>query len=114
MKIQRAEVGSVSVLRPVCDLDESALDDLRAALFDCISEGRYCIVMNLSEVRYMSFMSLGVLVERLRRVRESHGDIKLVGLNLYGERMLRMAGVGNLFETFDSEARAIGMFHEAA
>jgi anti-sigma B factor antagonist len=114
MDIQRAEAGSVRVLRLIGDLDENAVDVLRTALFECISEDRCSIVMNFSQVRFVSYMGLGVLVERLRHIRANGGDIKLVGINLYVERLFRMVGVSALFETYDNEARAIGVFQEAA
>jgi anti-sigma B factor antagonist len=114
MDIQRAEAGPVRILRLVGDLDENAVDALRTALFECISEGRCSIVMNLSQVRFISYMGLGVLVERLRHIRASNGDIKLVGINLYAERLFRMVGVSALFEIYDSETRAVGVFQEAA
>ncbi|MDX9972736.1 MAG: STAS domain-containing protein [FCB group bacterium] len=114
MDIQRAEAGSVRVLRLTGDLDENAVDVLRQALFECISEAQCNIVMNLSQVRFISYMGLGVLVERLRHVRAAGGDIKLVGINLYAERLFRMVGVSTLFETYDSESRAVNVFQEAA
>lgn len=101
-------------MRPIGDLDENAVDALRGALYECVREGRFSIVMNLSQVRFISYMGLGVLVERLRHIRASGGDIKLVGINLYAERLFRMVGVTALFETFDTEARAVGEFKEAA
>lgn len=114
MEIQRAEVGQISVLRLIGDLDEDAVDVLRAALFECLKDKRFSVVMNFTELRFISYMGLGVLVERLRYVRQVGGDIKLVGINLYAERLFRMVGVSSLFEIYDSETRAIGVFQEAA
>jgi anti-anti-sigma factor len=114
MEIQRVEVGSVVVMRLVGDLDEGSLDVLRNALYDYMSTGRCSIVMNFSQVRFISYMGLGVLVERLRHIRKNGGDIKLVGINLYAERLFRMVGVSSLFETYDNESGAVGVFQEAA
>lgn len=114
MEIQRVEVELVNILRLSGDLDEGAVDELRNALFECISSGRCSIVMNLSQVRFISYMGLGVLVERLRHIRKSGGDIKLVGMNLYAERLFRMVGISALFETYENEAGAVGVFQKAA
>jgi hypothetical protein len=54
------------------------------------------------------------MVERLRKLRNLGGDVKLVSINLYTERLFRMVGVTSLFEAYDSESQAIGVFQEAA
>jgi anti-anti-sigma factor len=114
MNIERKDFGAVSVLRLEGDLDETGVDALRGSLYDCISERRYKLVLNLSGVRFISYMGVGVLVERLRTVRSFNGDVKLVAINLYTERLFRMVGVTTLFDTYESETHAIGVFQEAA
>ncbi len=114
MKIERKDCGAVSVLHLEGDLDETGVDSLRTSLYDCIAEGRYKLVLNLAGVRFISYMGVGVLVERLRKVRSFNGDIKLVAINLYTERLFRMVGVTTLFDTYETETNAIGVFQEAA
>ena len=114
MTIEQSEVGAVAVLRMEGDIDEAGVDTLREAMLGCISSSRFNIVMNLSRVRFISYMGLGVLVERLRKVRACGGDIKLVGVNLYTERLFRMVGVTSLFETYTSEPQALRVYQEAA
>ena len=114
MQIERSDVGSVTVLRLSGDINENGIDELRTAFVECLNAKRVKLVMNLNEVRFVSYMGLGVIVERLRTIRAHHGDIKLVGINLYMERLFRMVGVTGLFDTFDSEGQALGVFKEAA
>lgn len=114
LKIERAELGNVTVLRLKGDVDETQIDALRTALFECISEGRVQLVLNLKEMGFISYMGLGVIVERLRKVRAVNGDIKLAATNLYTERLFRMVGVTSLFSTFESEAQAVRVYQEAA
>ena len=47
-------------------------------------------------------------------MRAGGGDLKLTGVNLYTERLFRMVGVTNVFETFATEAQAVQAFAEAA
>ncbi|MCC6488592.1 MAG: STAS domain-containing protein [Candidatus Hydrogenedentes bacterium] len=114
MNVERTDMGAVTVLRLQGDIDENGVDALRTALYECISENRFKVVMNLSAIRFISYMGVGVLVERLRKVRALNGDIKLVGINLYTQRLFRMVGVSSLFDTYDSEQKAAGTFQEAA
>ncbi|MFO7775178.1 MAG: STAS domain-containing protein [Candidatus Hydrogenedentota bacterium] len=115
MEINRSDMGNVTVLRLTGDMvDESAVDPLRCELLECWQHRRVQLVLNLSEVGVVSYMGLGVFVDWLRKIRASHGDMKLVGVNLYFERTMRMMGLTSLFETFDTEHTAVSFFHEAA
>jgi len=114
MNISRMEMGTATVLRLEGDIDEDGVNVLRIGLLNCIKEKRCKVVANLTGVRYISFMGLGVLVERLRQLRLHGGDLKLVGVNIYTQRVLRMAGISSLFEIHDSESQALQGFREAA
>lgn len=114
LKIERLESGSVSVLRLDGDIDEEGMNELRLALMGCIQDRRYNTVINLKEVKFVSYMGVGVLVERLRQLRAYGGDMKLTGVNLYTDRLFRMIGVTNIFEIRDSESNAIQEYQKAA
>jgi len=107
-------VGGLTVLRPEGDIDEGAVNDLRVALLACLKDGRGNVIANLGGVRYISFMGIGVLIERRRQLRAIGGDLKLAGLNLFAKRTFHMASVTSQFSIYDTEAQAIEGFREAA
>lgn len=108
MNIERMDMGTAMVIRLKGDLDEQSIEPLRKELYQCLCDGHFNLVLNVSEVGFISYMSLGIVVERLRRFRALDGDIKLVGVNTYMQRLFRMVGITALFEVYDSEAAAIG------
>ncbi len=114
MKIDRLDSGAVTVLRLDGDIDEGGMNTLRLALMECIRDERFNVVVNMAEVKFVSYMGVGVLVERLRQLQAYRGDLKLVGVNLYTERLFRMVGVTKVFERFDVESQAVQAFREAA
>ena len=114
LTIDKYDSGAVTVLRLDGDIDEDSMNGLRQHLMECIHSGRCNVVVNLSGVKFVSYMGVGVLVERLRQLRAGGGDLKLTGVNLYTERLFRMVGVTNVFETFATEAQAVQAFAEAA
>ncbi len=107
LKIERLETGAVTVLRLDGDIDEEGMNHLRLSLAHCIQDQRCNLVVNLEAVKFVSYMGVGVLVERLRQVRAYRGDMKLTGVNLYTERLFRMVGVTKVFETFRNEQQAV-------
>ena len=115
MNIDRIDMGGVTVLRLEGDLDDGeGVGALRIALLDCIRERRYRVVVDMSGSGYISYMGIGVLVERLRLLRQHGGDLKLSGVNLYTERVFRLSGVSSVLCTCATEAAAIQGLREAA
>ncbi len=114
MKVERSESGDVTVLRLEGDMDERGVDSLRTALYECSSDGKFQLVLNLHEVGFVSYMAVGVLVEKLRRLRNFNGDMRLVGVNLYTQRLFRQIGVKNIFQCYDTEGQAVDTYLKAA
>jgi len=114
LNIERERQGEVTIIRISGDVDEEGVKELRIALVECLRENAYNVIVNLSGMKFISYMGVGVLVERLRQFRSYNGDMKLVGLNLYTQRLFRMTGVTNLFETFETESQAVQGLQKAA
>jgi len=114
LRTERLETGAVTVLRMAGDIDETGMNQLRMDLMACIQDQRFNVVVNMSEVKFVSYMGVGVLVERLRQFRAYGGDMKLCGVNLYTERLFRMVGISKVFEVHDTEHQAIQVYQEAA
>jgi anti-sigma B factor antagonist len=114
MKTERFEMNGVTILRLAGDIDEGGIEPLRQSLMDCIQDQRYNVVVNMDAVKFVSYMGVGVLIERLRMFRSFGGDLKLSGINMYTERLFRMAGVHNVFSVHKNESQAIQEYQQAA
>ena len=114
LKIERLESGAITVLRLEGDIYQDEENNLRLVLAECIKDQRFNVVVNLEAVTFISYMGVGALVERLRQLQGFGGDLKLVAINMYTERLFRMMGVKNFFKTFKTESQAITAFQEAA
>lgn len=114
LNIETQKRGGITVVRVEGDVDEEGVRQLRMALVNCLRDNGYNVVVNLSGMKFISYMGVGVLVERLRQFRSYNGDMKLVGLNIYTQRLFRMTGVTSLFEVYDEETDAIRGYQEAA
>ena len=114
MIVDRINDGDSVILRLEGEIDEDGVKGLRNVLLECLTQNRSRVVLNLSGVRFISYMGVGVLVDRLRQFRACNGDLKLVGVSLYIERLFRMVGVTSLFDIHDCENQALQVFREVA
>ena len=114
VSIKRVQVGLVTVLRLHGDLDEDGAYALHVGLLECVKERRRRVVVNFSDVQIVSYLSVGVLVEKLRWLRKYGGNMKLAGLNCDVQSLFMRMGVTSILELYETEFQAIGMFNEAA
>ena len=111
MTLKERRVGDVSIL----DLKgRLVLDDgddlLRDRINDLVNEGRVKIVVNLHDVTYVDSCGVGVLIAKYVSVRKKGGDVKLLNLTSRSQRVMEISKLLTVFETFDSEDRAIASF----
>lgn len=71
------------------------------------------IILHFKNVKQIDFIGLGILIERLRRIRALDGDLKLVGLNPYILKLFRKTGVNKLIDTYDDTIDALRSFETA-
>lgn len=114
MNIERLESGAVTVLRLAGDIDEGGVGTLQGSLVGCMQDQRVNVVLNMADVNFVSYMGVGVLVEKLRQLRILNGDLRLTNVNVYTERLFRMVGVTRVFDCFGNETEAIKSFRKAA
>ena len=56
------------------------------------------LTLDLSGVTFMDSSGIGVVLGRYRRMSESGGKLRMGGMSIYAEKILRMAGVLALLE----------------
>lgn len=105
------KMSNVNVLR--CDdLSASCVVSLRNKMNRLMSRRHFRVVIDLNSARRTDVAGIGILVERLMRIRERKGDIKLCRLRPEVSRMMDRVGVGTLFETYPTKEEALNSFQE--
>lgn len=77
---------------------------------DLVDRGRVRIVIDLGGVTYIDSSSVGMLVGKLKSVRENGGDIRLLHVTTRGQRLFGMLKILTVFETFEDESQAVASF----
>ena len=87
-----------------------AVDNLRKAMEESLENGDSRIVLNLAEVPMIDSSGIGLLVRFLASTKQRGGSIKLVQPNKFAIQTMKLVGILNLFEIFDSDDLAVESF----
>jgi anti-sigma B factor antagonist len=111
LTIAERVVGEVTVLTLTGQmvLDDGDLQFGRH-IRDLIGRGRTRIVLDLGKLAYIDSSGVGMMVAKLKTVRESGGDIRLLHLTGRSQRLFGMLKLATAFERFDDEAAAVRSF----
>lgn len=92
-------------------IDSSTAPQLEQALANIIKEGRYRIVVDMSETDFMSSAGLRALLSALKQVRRfNRGDVRLSNLPDKIKKAFDLAGLLEVFKVFDNSVDAVGSF----
>jgi len=86
------------------------VDAFRQALEGAFENGDTRILVNLAEVPMVDSSGIGVLVRCHTSARQRGGAIKLVQPQTYTVKTLKMVGLLDIFEVFESEEEGAASF----
>ena len=110
VKITTKEYKRVDLIQVDGRIDSSTAPQLEQALTKIIDEGRYRIVVDLSETDFMSSAGLREIVTALKKAKRGAGDLRLAQPSDRVREVLEMAGLDTIFRIFSTQAEAVGSF----
>lgn len=106
-EVKSKEVKNVAVVYIKGYLDAHTAPDFENALRDLVEQDKVRLVINLSELNYISSAGLGVFMGFIEEVRNKGGDIKLAEMTDKVFRVFDLLGFPVLYEIFKKEGDAI-------
>jgi len=82
--------------------------EFKQAILDAVENGVRVVVADFSTAGYIDSSGLGALVSLSRRLRETGGDLRLVGLNDDLRSLFELTRLDALFPLFATRADALG------
>ena len=86
------------IIRVAGALDTNTSGQLESTLTDQLDQGARRIILELTEMDYVSSVGLRVFLSSLKRLKASEGRLVLSGLNEEVREIFDMAGFSPLFE----------------
>jgi anti-sigma B factor antagonist len=102
MNILEHENNGVTVFVLDGRVDTQGAVVMDQALQAAVAQGKYKIVMDMSDVTYISSAALRSLADVLTRSKKAGGDLKLVALNSKILRVFRIIGFDKYFSIYET------------
>jgi anti-anti-sigma factor len=110
MNITEREQQGVTIFVLEGRVDSEGAVDMDLALQAATAEGKYKLVLEMSQVRYINSAGLRTLADVLTQAKESGGNVCLVDLNPKVRRVFQIIGFDNFFDIYDSLDAALASF----
>jgi stage II sporulation protein AA (anti-sigma F factor antagonist) len=107
MELVIKEYKRVAAVQPKGRVDSNTAPELEAALIKLQGEGRSTIVLDLSEIEFLSSAGLRVMVSTMKNLRKAAGDLVVACPNPRAREVLRLAGLDSVFSIFETREAAI-------
>ena len=92
-------------------LDTATIDKLGAQLYDLVdSQARKKIVLDFSEVKFLSSSALGMLLKLREKSQGIKGRLLIAGMREELLKVFRISRLDKLFEFHPNEERALNVF----
>ncbi len=110
MDITQCNEGRVTIVAPHQRLDTGTAPTAGQAFSELVEQGARRIVLDLSDVAYVSSAGLRVLLLTAKQLRASGGELRVCSLNEAVAEVFEISGFNTLLPVFASTADAIREF----
>ncbi len=101
------ESPDVKVLVVKGFLDTTTAPNFEKTFQEALNNNYYKLIIDLSGVNYISSAGWGIFVGELRRIRESKGNLFLVGMNEEVFEVFELLGFNAIIQSFSDVPTAI-------
>ncbi len=111
MQITHKQLSRVDLVAVNGRVDASTAPQLQDTLRSIFDERRFRVVLDLSEMSYMSSAGLKVLLGALKEAKRwNRGDLRLAALQTQVHDTLNLVGLLQLFRIYTNTVEAVGSF----
>jgi anti-sigma B factor antagonist len=102
--IEKSIDNNVAILSINGFLDAHTAPDLELAIRESIANGLKVIIIDFAKLDYISSAGFGVFMEFIEELRESNGDIIMVGMSPKIRHLFELLGFDLLFKIYTDKA----------
>ncbi len=105
--IRDVDTTGVVILKLKGSLDADTVYEWEAVLDKALKAKEYRLIMDLSELEYISSAGVGTFIGTIGEVRENGGDIVFLNVSSHVVRIFKLLGFTKLFKIMDDREEAL-------
>ena len=105
-------IKDISIIDVNVDIDLQKMDEIKTVISSLIDNGKCKVILNLKETKHINYLSIDILLERLIRLRQLDGDLRLVIASDYLVNIFKVVGADNQFRSYNSVDNAVESFEQ--
>jgi len=102
--------GEMWIFHPIGSIDTTTSSDLEGTLIEGINQGMRWIILDLTDVRYISSAGIRVFIAAAKTLKEKKGELLFSTPNKNVSDILRLSGLLKIFKVYPDNAAAIQSF----
>jgi len=110
MDINVRKSDQISIVSIAGSIDALTADRITNCIDERIHSGENHMVIDLSEVEFMSSAGLRIILGALKQIRKQGGNLCIAGAQAGVERVLKMSGLPKILKIYDDIDNAITQF----
>jgi len=110
MKTEVRRENDVSVVSVSGSVDALTAAELAGVIVAQIANGHVNLVVDLTNVEFMSSAGLRTLLGAVKETRSNGGDLRIASTNPGIDKVLKMSGFHNIAKVFTSSTDALSSF----
>ena len=110
MEISETQEGNITVIKVKGRLDVLSSKDMNQSLREVIDKGHYQILLDCSELDFVSSSGLRVLIQTAKQLRKLNGKIGLCTIKDHIYEVLEIAGIFSLLPVSSNLKEALKKF----
>jgi len=107
MEINMRQEKQLAIVAIIGGVDALTSGEVNSFLSQQIEDGKNRILVDLSQVDFMSSAGLRAILAAFKESRQQGGDLSLAGAQPGVEKILKMSGFTNILKTYPTVAEAI-------
>ncbi len=110
LEIEKEERENILIIRPKGRVDPLTVENFDSSIKEGIGEGKFRIIIDCSELLYISSAGLGVLIGYIEEVRENRGDIIICCTSPKVHEIFDLLGFTKIYKFFPELKGAVAFF----
>ena len=98
--------GAVDIVRCPGDLNATRMVEIKTRFSRLMNRNKRFFLLDLKEAYHADLAGLGILVDRIKKVRAVNGDIRLFNLRPEVAQILRIIGLNQIISSYATEEEA--------